>query len=238
MRWLELAAVLLAVDCASGALLGPRAASAPHRPLHATTRSAAPLLTELSGLPEEDTPAVETRRTEVLSVRRAWALMFNPRSENEGIYSRRMGNDGRDMVLVFEEAEDADRYAEMLTAQDFPEATSVEVGTEMLLEFCDEGGHVLGLVKAGKLVVPPEQNVPTFDWSAGVSEEAQQVAAQPLLPHGSPLALGSAPRLRAACLSAHRRPRARAAQGPQEMTEEELEERKRMLESLLGGSGA
>ena len=120
-------------------------------------------------------------------------MVFNPRTENEGIYSRRSGEDGVDMILCFEEHEDAERYAVMLTAQDFPEATPVEMDTRMLLDFCDEGGitpaqfdasagqvraappgaccnllrsggHSLGLVRQGSLVVPPEANVPMFDW--------------------------------------------------------------------------
>lgn len=59
---------------------------------------------------------------------------------------------------MFEDIDDADRYASMLSATDFPSATSVHVETRMLLEFCREGGHLLGLVRNGTLVMPPEQS--------------------------------------------------------------------------------
>ena len=52
-----------------------------------------------------------------MEVERAFALVFNARTDNEGIYSRRTGTEGVDVVLCFEEKDDAERYAMMLTAQ-------------------------------------------------------------------------------------------------------------------------
>jgi len=138
---------------------------------------------------------IEMRRPVLIDVRRAFALVFNARTDNEGIYARRRGEDGADMILTFEERDDAERYAGQLEAQDFPEATPVEMDMRMLFEFCDEGGHDVGLVRAGSLVVPPKANVPKFDWSPGESAE------------------GSAP--------------------PEDMTADELEQRRRALEALL-----
>ena len=43
------------------------------------------------------------------------------------------------------------------------------------MEFCQEGGHVLGLVKQGTLVVPPQATVPEFEWSPGTSEEGERL---------------------------------------------------------------
>lgn len=106
-----------------------------------------------------------------------WALLFNPGSENEGIYSRRIGEDGTDLVLTFEEMDDADQYAALLSGVDFPHATSVEVPTETLLAFCDGGGHRLAMVRRGQLIAPPEQHVEVFEWSPGVSEEGASIEA-------------------------------------------------------------
>ena len=36
----------------------------------------------------------------------------------------------------------------------------------------DEGGHTLGCVRKGDLVVPPENSVEKFEWTPGVSEES------------------------------------------------------------------
>lgn len=120
-----------------------------------------------------DSEPIEMRRLTILETRRAYALVFNPRTDNEGIYSRRSGENGVDMILCFEEHDDAHRYAEMLAAQDFPVPTPVEMDTRTLLDFCDEGGHMLGLVRCDMLVVPPEANVPMFDWSPGTSVEGE-----------------------------------------------------------------
>lgn len=108
-----------------------------------------------------------------MEVRRAFVLVFNPRTDNEGIYSRREGVDGIDWILCFEEVEDAERYAMMLLMQDFPEPTPVEMDARFLLEFCEEGGHSLGLVRSGTVLLPPETNVPQFDWSPGTSAEGE-----------------------------------------------------------------
>ena len=117
----------------------------------------------------------ETDEEVLRSVGSAWALLFNVGSGHEGIYSRRLplGNgNGFDMVVAFERRIDAERYADQLSVNAFPSSTPVEVETGDLLDFCAEGGHTLGLVRRGVLVVPPERAVEEFEWSPGVSEEA------------------------------------------------------------------
>ena len=105
-----------------------------------------------------------------------WVLLFNEGSGNEGIYSRRIpvqnGTAGFDIVVAFEDPDDAQRYAELLEATDFPSSTPAEMDTETLLGFCSDGGHTLGLVRRGVAVVPPQHAVEKFEWSPGVSEES------------------------------------------------------------------
>ena len=107
----------------------------------------------------------ETDEEALRSVGKAWALLFNPGGDSEGIYSRRLpaeddeADRGVDLVVTFEEYDDASRYAAQLVATDFPEATPTEVDTSQLLEFCQGSGHLLGLVRSGTLVVPPERSV-------------------------------------------------------------------------------
>jgi len=118
----------------------------------------------------------ETNEEALLDARTAYALLFNVGSGNEGIYSRRLPTDdgGLDLVVTFEDEDDANRYAGMLEADDFPEASPSEVETRDLLEFCSEGGHVLGMVRRGTLVVPPSGTVDEFEWSPGASAEGLQ----------------------------------------------------------------
>ena len=63
--------------------------------------------------------------------------------------------------------EDAARYADMLSAQDSPEGTAVEMDVAILLEFCRDAGHQLCLVPSDTVVIPPEANVEQFEWSPG-----------------------------------------------------------------------
>lgn len=98
-----------------------------------------------------------------------WALLFNSGGGNQGIYSRRVGN--RDLVVVFEDLEDAERYATMLEATDFLSATPERASMQALLDFCEEGGHTLGLVRRGVVVIPPDNAVDEFQWQPGLSEE-------------------------------------------------------------------
>jgi len=100
-----------------------------------------------------------------------WALLFNVGSDSEGIYSRHLA--GQELVVVFEEHDDAYRYGDMLVATDFPEATPTEVETGSLITFCENAGHTMGLVKRGTLVSPPEDSVDEFSWSPGTSAEGE-----------------------------------------------------------------
>ena len=117
--------------------------------------------------------------------RRVWALIFNYRSENEGIYTQQRG-DGREYVLTWQAEEDATRYGDMLSdAQDFPEGTAVEMETQTLLDFCKEAGHTLCLVPSSTVVIPPDANVDEFEWSQEELEvhRTEQTSARKEAPH-------------------------------------------------------
>ena len=115
--------------------------------------------------------AVVTDEEELRRQRRAWAIVFNHRTENEGIYGQER-QDGNQYIYCWAVEEDAQRYADMLLAQSFPEGTPVELPTESLLDFTRDAGHTLCLVPSTTVVVPPENSVEQFEWSPGVSAEA------------------------------------------------------------------
>jgi len=119
----------------------------------------------------------ETSEEALRSAQTAFALLVNVGSGNEGIYSRKLPtNSGGsvDLVVTFEDLDDATRYSAMLGAEEFPETAPTEVDTSELLAFCSEGRFVLGLVRQGTLVVPPTATVEEFAWSPGASEEGLQ----------------------------------------------------------------
>ena len=94
--------------------------------------------------------------------KRVYVLLFNARTENEGIHTVRIGD--RNKVLLFESEDDAIRFGVMLEAQDFPEATVEAMDAEEIEEFCLSAGYESELIEEGMLALPPETNVEKTDW--------------------------------------------------------------------------
>jgi hypothetical protein len=65
---------------------------------------------------------------------RVFVLLFNARTENEGIHTIQLGD--RNKVLMFESEDDATRFGVMLEAQDFPEPAVEAIDDEEIKEFC------------------------------------------------------------------------------------------------------
>ncbi|HIK43685.1 MAG TPA: DUF3110 domain-containing protein [Leptolyngbyaceae cyanobacterium M65_K2018_010] len=91
-----------------------------------------------------------------------YVLLFNARTENEGIHTLKV--EGQDVVLMFENEDDACRFGLMLEAQDFPAATVEALEQEEIEEFCQGAGYECKLVPEGFLAIPPEQVVEQLDW--------------------------------------------------------------------------
>ena len=99
---------------------------------------------------------------------RVFVLLFNARTENEGIHTLRIGD--RNKVLMFESEDDAIRFGLLLEAQDFPEATVEEMDAEEIEEFCQSADYDWELIPEGALVIPPETNVDQTDWDKDKTE--------------------------------------------------------------------
>ena len=93
---------------------------------------------------------------------RVFVLLFNARTENEGIHTIQVGD--RNKLLMFESEDDATRFALMLEAQDFPPATVERMDSDEVEEFCNGAGYDWEIVPDGALAVPPESNVEDTDW--------------------------------------------------------------------------
>jgi Protein of unknown function (DUF3110) len=93
---------------------------------------------------------------------RVFVLLFNARTENEGIHTIQVGD--RNKLLMFESEDDATRFALMLEAQDFPPATVEGMDSDEVEEFCEGAGYDWEIVPDGALAVPPESNVEDTDW--------------------------------------------------------------------------
>jgi hypothetical protein len=104
----------------------------------------------------------------MVSPKRVFVLLFNAGTENEGIHTIKIGD--RNKVLMFESEDDATRFALMLEAQDFPEATVEKMDAEEIEEFCNSAGYDWQRVEEGMLELPPESNVERTDWDANADE--------------------------------------------------------------------
>lgn len=91
-----------------------------------------------------------------------FVLLFNARTDNEGIYSTQVGD--RNVILMFEQEDDAIRYADQLEAEDFPMPTIEPIDAKEIEEFCKEADYDCILVTSEMLVTPPPNNIEQTDW--------------------------------------------------------------------------
>jgi hypothetical protein len=109
---------------------------------------------------------------------RVFVLLYDAGTDNEGIHTIRFGD--RNLVLMFEDEDDATRYSILLEAQDFREAMVTPIEQEEVEGFCQDAGYSCQLVPKGfvpqndserLLLVPPENNVEETDWQIDSTEE-------------------------------------------------------------------
>ncbi|NET33723.1 MAG: DUF3110 domain-containing protein [Cyanothece sp. SIO1E1] len=103
-----------------------------------------------------------------------FVLLFNARTENEGIHTLKVN--GRNVVLMFEAEDDAIRYGLMLEAQDLPTPTVEVIDAAEIEEFCQTAGYEFKLVPDGTLEMPPETNVEKTDWDPDDKTQADPQA--------------------------------------------------------------
>jgi hypothetical protein len=94
---------------------------------------------------------------------RVYVLLFNARTENEGIHTIQIGD--RNKVLMFESEDDATRFALFLEAQDFLSPTVEGMDSEEIEKFCQDADYDWEIVTEGMLAIPPAENVEEMDWN-------------------------------------------------------------------------
>jgi hypothetical protein len=91
-----------------------------------------------------------------------YILIFNARSDNEGIHTIQVGD--RNTILMFKKEDDALRYAGLLEAQDFPPPTVEAIDSAEVEAFCRQADYNWELVDNEQLAIPPDKNVEQTDW--------------------------------------------------------------------------
>lgn len=95
-------------------------------------------------------------------------LLFNAGTDNEGIHTVQVGD--RNTILMFQDQDDALRYAGLLEAQDFPEAVVEAIDSEEVEHFCRQADYDWKMIEPGQLEIPPEKNVEEIDWETEKNE--------------------------------------------------------------------
>ena len=77
--------------------------------------------------------------------------------EKEGAYAV-ADKKGGQILYLFEEEDDADRYAMMLEDDGYPDMNVVEVDEELMIKTCHIHGHEYAVITPNDIVIPPEKH--------------------------------------------------------------------------------
>ena len=75
--------------------------------------------------------------------------------ENDGAYSV-TDDDGNQILYLFEEEDDAVRYAIMLENSDYPEMHVLEVEDEVMIKTCQVHDYNYTVITSNDIVIPPK----------------------------------------------------------------------------------
>ena len=77
--------------------------------------------------------------------------------ETEGAYSV-PGQDGEQVLYLFEDEDDAIRYALLLEDQDYPEMHVVEVDGKVVIKTCELHDYRYSIITKNDIVISPLEN--------------------------------------------------------------------------------
>ena len=77
--------------------------------------------------------------------------------ESEGAYSV-TGDDGEQVLYLFEDEDDAIRFALLLEEQDYPEMHVIEVDGKVVIKTCELHDYRYTVISKNDIVIPPEEN--------------------------------------------------------------------------------
>jgi hypothetical protein len=111
-------------------------------------------------------------------------LLYDAGEDSEGIHSLELS--GQTVVLMFENRDDADRYAGLLEAQDFPTPSVEGIDREEIELFCREAGYEARFVSDGfrpqtsderLMLAPPNANRDVTNWQDQEPQSEQEASS-------------------------------------------------------------
>lgn len=79
------------------------------------------------------------------------------KNKDEGAYAL-TSREGEKILLMFEEFDDAERYAILLEYDDHPKMEVVEVEDELAIKACQMYGYDFEVITPEDIIVPPKNN--------------------------------------------------------------------------------
>jgi len=77
--------------------------------------------------------------------------------EEQGAYSV-TNQKGQQILYLFEEEDDAVRFAMMLEEEDYPPMTVIEIDDDLIIKTCEVNRYEYAIITENDIVIPPEQN--------------------------------------------------------------------------------
>ena len=77
--------------------------------------------------------------------------------EDEGAYSV-IDEDGDKILYLFQEEDDAVRFALLLEESGHPDIHIIEIEDDIILKTCELYGYLYTIITPNDIVIPPEQN--------------------------------------------------------------------------------
>ena len=77
--------------------------------------------------------------------------------EKEGAYSV-IDDDGEHILYLFQEEDDATRYAMMLEDDGYPEMHVIEIEDEVMIKTCEMHDYQYTLITSNDIVIPPDSD--------------------------------------------------------------------------------
>ena len=75
--------------------------------------------------------------------------------EKEGAYSV-INDDGEHILYLFQEEDDATRYAMMLEEDGYPEMHVIEIEDDVIIKMCELNGYQYTIITQDDIVIPPD----------------------------------------------------------------------------------
>jgi len=118
---------------------------------------------------------------------RAWVLVFNEGTSEESTYMLvdMLSPSSPDLLIAFEQADEALRFADQLQAEGCDLAKPVERTADELRAFCKHREFEINVVPAGTLALPPSIN--EFDDDASTRKRPETHAVNPMTAAASAL---------------------------------------------------